>query len=116
MTKGIELVDSSLNIRQTVRNEFVASQNNAKTMYKFDLDYFKVGYVYYVQRFNEEYPKLYICEDVNESVLHLVRPQDEIESLLDKAERLNILVGEAVRENIIFTIAVPSDISIKIGV
>ena len=116
MTKGIELVDSSLNIRQTVRNEFVSSQNNAKTMYKFDLDYFKVGYVYYVQRFNEEYPKLYICEDVNESVLHLVRPQDEIESLLDKAERINILVGEAVRENIIFTIAVPSDISIKIGV
>ena len=116
MTKGIELVDSSLNIRQTVRNEFVASQNHAKTMYKFDLDYFNVGYVYYVQRFNEEYPKLYICEDVNESVLHLVRPQDEIESLLDKAERINILVGEAVRENIIFTIAVPSDISIKIGV
>ena len=69
-----------------------------------------------MQRFNEEYPKLYICEDVNESVLHLVRPQDEIESLLDKAERINILVGEAVRENIIFTIAVPSDISIKIGV
>lgn len=115
MIKGIELVDSSLNIRTTVRQELVTSQNNAKTLYKFDLDYFKVGYAYYVQRFNEEYPKLYICEDVNENALHLVRPQDEVESLLDKAERIDILVGEAVRQNIIFTIAVPSDISIKIG-
>lgn len=116
MINGIELVDSSLNMRQTVREELLSSQNNAKTLYKYDLDYFKIGYAYYVQRFNEEYPKLYLCEDVNESVLHLVRPQDEVESLLDKAERIDILVGEAVRQNIIFTIAVPSDISIKIGV
>lgn len=113
MINGIEIVDKDLNARVEVRQELVESQKNAVVNHKFDLEYFKEGYAYYVQRFNEEYPSLYICEEVREDVLHLVKPA-EIEEKLDKAEHISILVGEAVRENIIFTLAVPSDISIKI--
>lgn len=113
MINGIEIVNKDLTARETVRNELVESQKNAVVNHKFDMDYFKEGYAYYVQRFNEEYPSLYICEEVNENALHLVKPA-EVEEKLDKAERVSILVGEAVRENIVFTIAVPSDISLEI--
>lgn len=113
MINGIEIVNKDLTARDTVRNELVESQKNAVVNHKFDMDYFKEGYAYYVQRFNEEYPSLYICEEVNETALHLVKPA-EVEEKLDKAERVSILVGEAVRENIVFTIAVPSDISVEI--
>lgn len=112
--QGVEIVDSLLNLRPTVRKELVESQKDAKVLYKFDLNYFKNGYAYYLQQFNEEYPKLYFCEDASESALHFVRPS-EIEEKLDKAERIDVLVGDAVRNNIIFTLAVPSETSVKIG-
>lgn len=114
MIEGIELVNNNLKVRKEVRKELVSSQNSAKIKHKFDLNYFKVGYAYYVQKFNEEYPTLYFCVGVNEKVIHLVKPS-EIEECLDKAEYVDILVGQAVRENIIFTVAVPSDISIKMN-
>lgn len=116
MLQGVEVVeiqDNEIVVRNTIRRELIKSQENAKIKHKFDLSYFREGYPYYVQRFNEEYPTLYFCHGVSEQVIHLVKPSDR-EETLDKAEFVDILIGEAVRENIIFTIAVPSDISIRI--
>lgn len=105
--KGIEYVEKTYFMSEEWKDKVEKSQKNAIVLNKFNLNYFRIGYAYYVQKGNDSSPTMMLLECATESILQFIKPTSE-----DRLAEYNFTVGEAIRNDMTFTMLVPSKESV----
>ena len=107
--KGIEYVDKTYLMSKEWKETVEKSQNNAIIDSKFSTNYFRAGYAYYVQKKTESNPIVLILEYATEDILQFLKPTND-----DRLAEYNFTVGESIRNEMVYTMLVPSKESVKL--
>lgn len=107
--KGIEYVDKTYFMSKEWKDRVEESQNNAIVLNKFNLNYFRAGYAYYVQKKTETTPILLLLEYATEDILQFLKPTTD-----DRLAEYNFTVGESIRNEMVYTMLVPSKESVRL--
>lgn len=105
--KGIEYVDKTYYMSKEWKEKVSTSQANAIVNNEFNLDYFRVGYSYYVQKVTDTFPTLLFLQCATKDILQFIKPTSD-----DRLAEYNYTVGESIRNEMVYTMMIPSKESV----
>lgn len=101
--EGIEYIEKVVYMSKDWKEKIEKSQENVVKLKKFNTEYFRAGYAYYVQKKTEKVPTLLLLEYATEDILQFIKPTSD-----DRLAEYNFTVGESIRNEMTYTLLVPS--------